>query len=270
MAEAEAAPARPRAKGEDPLTAILEVPFRDATAGERRISMLAKDERPLEDITQGFAELDALIDQLYGRLDELLVIESAPPMPIDALPAEEVNDVDVVEVEENRGQQAGAAADVGPAVPQLQPPSLPPPERPKRQRRNTAQLQAHQSNLLYEDVIWLLAINDGQGALISLERLIVMAEASGDVGEFLEVNKKKLLSLYEGFIGPFTKKPKLQKLEVGMDMPQSYKDNDKIAKVIELVNGKRSIADVIKASPFNALQTCCILNQLRRSALVKI
>lgn len=269
MADAESAP-RKRAKGEDPLNAILEGPLRDSTAGERRAAVMVADARPLDDITHGFAELDALVEQLYRRLDALLVIESAPPMPVE-LPVE-VGDAEVIEIEENAGVTAAAGDTPTLVVPDIQPPSLPPPVAVRRKRNNFSPEQrlAHQANLLYEDVIWLLAINDGQGALISLERLIVMADASGDVAEFLEVNNKKLLSLYEGFIGPFTKTPTPQTLPDGMDMPDGYKRNEKIAKMMALVNGKRTIADLIKASPYTSLQTCCILNQLRRSALVKI
>ena len=270
MAQVEGNLARSTTTSDNSVDGILRIAFADPTAGERRVALIETDPRPLSELTSGFEAFDALANQLYARLDALVVAESAPPMPVE----QEVQDVDEAQVVElgeadtsDAEQQTAQPAD---DLPELPPSSPPPIERIKRQTRNAAELRNHQANLLYEDVIWLLSMNDGQGALISLERLIVLADTSGEIGEFLELNEKKLLSLYEGFIGPFSKTPKLEKMEPGTDMPAWYRDNQKISKVMQLVNGKRAIVDLMRDSPYSSLQTCCILNQLRRSALVKI
>ena len=252
------------------LTAVFETAFADPTAAERRKKALADDGRDAAELSARFSELDALIGELHERLEATLKAEAESVEIIEELDVEEA---DVIEITERLDDHGKTAGEVTPDdVPDLAPPTPPPMEEvgSSRPRRDTLTRKRRQAELLYEDVIWLLAINDGEGALISLERLLVSSAISSDVQGFLEANRTKLLNLYGGYIGPFDKTPKRQKMRKGTDMPDSYKQNSRIAMVLELVDGKRNIKKVIKGSKLTPLETCCILNQLKRSGLIAI
>jgi hypothetical protein len=258
---------------------ILEPAFSDRTV------LAALESGELPGGTNGasmpaFQELEALLEELEARSQA----GTPPPMPSAKSPktplgiaalSEDVADVleaeALIEVEDD---DLGGAAEI--QMESGQPPALvttapPPLERGKRRKLTTALLDRRVAMLLYDDVLWLLAINDGEGALISLERLLVIATPSGDLKEFVDLNEAKLLSLYEGYMGPFDKLVQRVPPHEGMGaMPTAYTGNEKIGNVLNLVDGTSSISKIVAGSPYSQLETCCILNQLRRAALVLI
>ena len=44
----------------------------------------------------------------------------------------------------------------------------------------------------------------------------------------------------------------------------------KVKPILALINGKNDLASLIKQSKFTPLETCCVINQLRRSNVVKL
>ena len=123
-------------------------------------------------------------------------------------------------------------------------------------------------NQLYDDVLWLFSVNDFEAALISLERLMIMSHPEGEVASFVELNASKLLNLYESLIGPFDKIPS-QKPNgaVGLSAMLGYAP---LATTLALVDGQRSITDIIAASEQGALQTSGVLNQLNRAGFISL
>ncbi len=240
----------------------------DPGARARREAALAADPRSPDEVAAPLADLDALIASLTQRLAEL---ERAEAEGIEELDIEEVHDLDeVVEVDpdmivvatDDAGLGADAmtsdGADPGMAAP-----------RKGRRKRAPSDAARQTANLLYEDVLWLLAINDGEGALISLERLLVRGEPSGELKEFLDLNEAKLLNLYEGFIGPFDVVLQRATPSANAEMPTAFTATTRVAALLGRIDGKTSIAKLIKASPYTPLETCCVLSQLRRAGLVK-
>ena len=126
---------------------------------------------------------------------------------------------------------------------------------------------AHAARLLYDDVLWLFSINDGEGALISLERLLILGYVDEEISEFLDLNGEKLLGLYEGYIGPFDKVPtRGDTLPSGM--PQGYLSHGELSDLYALVDGRRTIGDLIDLCERTPLETCAGLEQLHRARLL--
>lgn len=245
------------------LERILGEVLSDPEARKRREEVRAGDPRTDEEIAAIFGDFGLLVDELRARLAVLEAeAERSDETPLE-LAAE-----DVIEI----GELAPADEELAPEAP---PDALPPVPKKKKKRKprkvyspEERRLQA--ASLLYEDVLWLLSVNDGEGALISLERLLVGYEPEGEIKEFLQLNEAKLLNLYEGYIGPFDKVPKKLKLAKGHGMPDAYLAEKRIQKMLKLVNGKSTITKLLKQSKMPPLQACCILNQLRRSGLIEI
>lgn len=123
------------------------------------------------------------------------------------------------------------------------------------------------ARMLYDDVLWLFGINDGEGALISLERLLMMGQIDAEISEFLDLNGEKLLGLYEGYIGPFDKIPMLGDTSPD-SMPQGYLKQGPLSEIYGLIDGERSIGDIIDHCACTPLETCAALEQLNRARVI--
>ncbi len=129
--------------------------------------------------------------------------------------------------------------------------------------------QRKAAELLYEDVLWLFSINDGEGALVSLERMLMLGSLEGEAEEFLRLNGDKLLNLYEGYLGPFTKVPSRGETDIG-HMPIGYLEHGLMKSILDMVDGTRSIDAILQISPFSPLETCAGLEQLRRARILDL
>ena len=125
------------------------------------------------------------------------------------------------------------------------------------------------ARMLYDDVLWLFSINDGEGALISLERLLTIGQIDDEVAEFLDLNGDKLLGLYEGYIGPFDKVI-LRGDTTPESMPTGYLSRGEFDRIYAMVDGQRTIGDMIDASERSPLETCASIEQLHRARLVAL
>ena len=148
-----------------------------------------------------------------------------------------------------------------PAVP-VERPFIPPDPPP-----NDAEKALDQ---LYEDIVWLFAVNDGEGALISLERMLQLGEPSGEAKEFVDGNETKLLQLDEDYMGPFQRWVTRGPMNPYEDMPESYLRQGALAEIYELVAEGKTIQDMLDESPLKPLVTCATLKQLHRSHAVQI
>ncbi|NUN14626.1 MAG: hypothetical protein HUU55_13430 [Myxococcales bacterium] len=122
--------------------------------------------------------------------------------------------------------------------------------------------------LLYEDVIYLFQSSDTEGALISLERLLIVAPANEAIQEFVALNEKKLVDVYERLIGPWTKIPRRN--VDSRAMPTSYLRDAKIEKVARLIDGSTAVEEIFGKVRFGRLEVCCILSQLQRARLIQL
>ena len=120
---------------------------------------------------------------------------------------------------------------------------------------------------LYQDVLTLFSIQDGEGALVSLERLLNIGYLDEEIEDFLALNSAKLVELYESILGPFTKV--VSSGSVGVDeMPTGYLDRGLMRRMYEQVDGVKSIAELISDCTSDQLRACAALEQLHRARLV--
>jgi len=119
---------------------------------------------------------------------------------------------------------------------------------------------------LYDDVLYLFESGDLDGALVSLERLLLLGGRTPEVQEFISLNEAKLLKLYERSIGSFTGAP--QRERRGEAMPMSFLQRPSVATVFNSVNGETTVEQLVEAAGMPPLEVCAVLNQLRRSRLI--
>lgn len=281
------------------IDAILSPVLGAAGARARREMGLKKDTRSQEEVSRTFVDLDALIDAYIAHLQghgapvplpALPVIAKRRPtdgtLPVVAPVVAPVRDLPVdvpsapmealkPELDDFEGVVAEADA---PPIPmpltRPKPKVVPRPPLPEVDVKGPI-IPAGASDttsveLLYQDIIFLVEMDDWGGALISLERLLVMAQLDGQVKVFIDANEVKLLNLYESYLGPFNKVPKFNDHKVDNFMPSAYRRIEKLAALIELIDGKRNMNKLFKVSPYSPLETCSAINQLRRSGIIEV
>lgn len=266
------------------LAATLAGPFSDPEARERRARNLAEDARDSEAVAAIFAPLDTLIASFVARVAELQA-EEAAAIELQAEDVVEVIDergADLVELQSEDDDLAGAAD-----APDAAPPPLAADFDPEATEEIVDELlddvdpvdvtsgrrrhRRQAADLLYEDMLWLLSINDGEGALISLERLLASHPVVGELKQFIELNLQRLLNLYkETIFGSLDKVPLPAATAALTDMPLSYRTGEKLGVMLKLIDGRRDIAKLVEVAPYSPLETCCVVNQLRRSGLITL
>ena len=123
------------------------------------------------------------------------------------------------------------------------------------------------SKRLYQDVLTLFSIQDGEGALISLERLLNIGNLDDEIEDFLRLNGHKLVALYENVLGPFTKIVRHGSVAID-EMPKGYLDRGLLRDVFERVNGQKSIDELLDGLTEERLKACAALEQLHRARLI--
>ena len=296
---APAAPAAPRSPGQEVVLGVVTPALSDLTVAARAESIRKSDSRTDAEVAGRWAHLSPIVEAFYTRLGATLEVAQDPEPAVDPH-AETVGSPAVIDEDEalppDPGELAleadGAASRPGtqqelfsdapeaaPAPPEDEAAALAPAEdessRVDAESHERLQTEGagdgldEAARLLYEDVLWLFEINDGEGALISLERLLTIGQVDPDVAQFLDLNGAKLLALYEDYIGPFDKVP--VRGETTPDaMPAGYLSQGALKQVFEMIDGERSIADLIDASERTPLETCASVEQLHRARLVQL
>lgn len=119
---------------------------------------------------------------------------------------------------------------------------------------------------LYDDVLYLFESGDLDGALVSLERLLLLAGRNPEVQEFISLNEEKLIRLYERALGSFDRKPQRERRTEAM--PMSFLQRPSVAKVYNAIDGNSSMETLMESGAIPALEVCAVLNQLRRARLI--
>jgi len=123
---------------------------------------------------------------------------------------------------------------------------------------------------LYDDIVTLSTLNDWDGVLISLERLLVLARLEDHIKDFVDTNEVKLLSIYETFLKSFSRVPRRLPPAVDNSMPRPFLRAEKIAQVLQMIDGQVTIQEILRRSALTPLETCSALCQLRRAGVVEV
>jgi len=254
---------------------ILAEAFADPRARARREEVAARNGKLPADLRAILSELDAFIERFSERVEAL----GPPPVPVSRpeprvevlTPPDELPETTTVARDEFDAQGA---------------PPLPPPRAPTPPPIPLAKAPPLSSEggliapvpgdhpavqLLHEDVLWLVSINDWGAALVSLERMLVMATITGKLKEFIDVNRAKLLDYYESkVLGPLDKVPTVATRTLDNVMPSGYLRSEKISAVLDLIDGERSLKAILKRSPYTPVETFAALHQLYRAGVIDV
>ena len=256
---------------------------------ERRAALLAEDTDEARGQREQVLELlDLVITTLAARAEEGLdVHDLSGPAPLEPQtivvddwvspeepepePEDEAEDItnevaeDITD-EDDVSEEMSVLADTfetGAATPEVKPRRKPTTETdilPQGVSGWQAEVE-----LLYNDVLRLFALGDTDGALVSLERLLIIAPPNDQLRNFLRLNEPKLMKLYEGVMGPWSNVP--HKVE-NADAPEFFNLHAKFKSILHLVDGRRSLGTILDESYFLPLETCAVLNQLVRAKVI--
>jgi hypothetical protein len=255
----------------DRLLAALDAFLREEEAGARRAAVLA-DTAPLPAETlAALAALDTIIDGLIARArprtgtsQRPKVDVAAPPPVPKAPPPPPPTPVE---------SAATAEAPPPPRPPQRDTTTRPlaradvdgpPPVREPVGARNPT------TQLLYDDVLNLSAINDWDAAFISIERMLVTTKVEGHIKDFVKNNEAHLLGLYEPALKSFGRTPKRRELKVENTMHRAFFGNQKIQEILALVDARLTIKKMFDASKMSKLEVCACLIVLQRAGVIEV
>lgn len=269
-------------KGKTPmLPESLRLALSDTGARKRILEVNQRDKRSLSDIDQRFRDLDRLIEFLVKHRDDPVPLDVSEP----ARRKHEPTDLDLaltpkifsppLETDDDRPEMAPVddspqAASAAREPAKEAPVAKAEPKPPRTWKRPPGSKPVGRVDALLQDVMWLLEIKDGEGMLISLERLLVASHVEGELETFVEENETKLLNVYESYLGPFSKTVKGVRSEDESPMPPAFHNSPKVACISELVREGLTMDSLLKVSPYSALETCCVVSQLRRCGLASL
>lgn len=176
-------------------------------------------------------------------------------------------------------------AGLRPPADELEAPPLPPDVKPRKQTASLPVASAEdavgalvqsrpgsapETHLLHDDIILLSTMGDRDGVIISLERLLVLAKLEDHVRLFVESHEVKLMGLLEASLKSFSLVPKRKPAAVENTMPRVFLRGEKVAGVLPLIDGKVTIAEIIRKSSLTPVETCAVLSQLKRSGLIDV
>ena len=218
----------------------------DELPTDPRVSGLLEALEELDAIVDGSAQI-SLTHELV-EIDELELIEEDPDSEAEAF----------IEAEKQAPEQFARAETIVLSGPDVR--------RKIRLKQSVSPEQMAMN--LYGDVRALFEIGDREGALVSLERLIVVAPLSPQVAAFLGHNEPRLMEYYSNVFGPFNR---LLFVPDGPNpMPQAYFTMDKVKMVWDLIDGARSVQQIIDACDMRTIETCAVISQLVRSTAVEV
>lgn len=122
------------------------------------------------------------------------------------------------------------------------------------------------AELLFDDALRLFRLGDSDGALISLERLLTAMDLNEDLREFIRVNEDRLLALYQAILGPWEKVP--QRCESPEPMPPAFFSAPKVSHMLDRINGRASLDDLMQDQMLTRLETIAVVSQLLRAKAI--
>lgn len=121
---------------------------------------------------------------------------------------------------------------------------------------------------LYEDILTLFELGDQAGAMISIERLLMLSPKAQELDVFLERNESTLKRTYEEYFGSLDRIP--VPLRDGHPIKIPTPDAATVMDILRLVDGRRTLRDVIRLSSLGDLRGLVSLAHLARSGFIEL
>lgn len=214
--------------------------------------------------------IDDRVAALLSALDELdeILAELSP----EALTDELIDEADLEILEDDSEAEAEAFLEAETQAPdqfaRAETIVLSGPEVRRKIRLKQSIMPSHMAGHLYNDVRALFEIGDREGALVSLERLIVVAPIAPQIESFLAHNESRLLDYYHNVFGPFDRVISLP--DDGPNMPPGYFAIEKVQTIWSLIDGMMSVQQLIDASGLRTIEACSVISQLVRANAVDV
>lgn len=122
--------------------------------------------------------------------------------------------------------------------------------------------------LLYEDIVTLFELGDQAGAMVSVERLLMLSPKAHELDIFLERNEATLKKLYEDYFGSFDRI--LVPLRNAHPIKIPTPDAAAVMDVLRLVDGQRTLREVIRLSRLGEVRGLVSLAHLARSGFIEM
>lgn len=121
---------------------------------------------------------------------------------------------------------------------------------------------------LYEDIINLFELGDATGAMISLERLLMLSPSSEETDTFIRKNEQQLLKLYRDLFGSTERVLVPVSGKRPIKIPTS--DAGLVMNVLRYVDGQRSIQKVLEKARLPELRGLMVVAHLARSGFIEV
>ncbi len=122
--------------------------------------------------------------------------------------------------------------------------------------------------MLYEDILTLFELGDQPGAMISIERLLMLSPRAQELDVFFERNESTLKRIYEEYFGSLDRIPVPLRNAHPIKIPTS--DAATVMDILRLVDGQRTLRDVIRLSSLGDLRGLVSLAHLARSGFIEL
>jgi len=240
---------------------------------KRRLRAVTKARRAR--LEQELALLDSVLSRLLDTADTADTATQEKDSALDDMPtAEPVFNEPVVSMDETPGLEHESEMETASPARELTPimemPSeeIGPEERRSLYRENLIDLSPptegweQQDEILFDDALRLFRLGDSEGALVSLERLLLTSNLNEDLSEFIVANEDRLVDLYETRFGSFHYIAEVA--EDGEPMPPTFRSEPKVVSVLDAVNGVRTYDEIMNAMDLSRLEVVMVLSQLLR------
>lgn len=122
--------------------------------------------------------------------------------------------------------------------------------------------------MLYEDVVTLFDLGDQPGAMISVERLLMLSPQAEELDLFFERNESTLKRIYEEYFGSLDRIPIPLRNAQPVKIPTP--DAGTVMNILRMVDGQRTLRDVLRLSPLGHLRGLICLAHLARSGFIEL
>lgn len=122
--------------------------------------------------------------------------------------------------------------------------------------------------MLYEDILTLFELGDQPGAMTSIERLLMLSPKAQELEVFLERNESTLKRIYEEYFGSLDRIAVPLRNEHPIKIPTP--DAATVMNILRLVDGQRTVRDVIRLSKLGDVRGLVALAHLARSGFIEL
>ncbi len=126
------------------------------------------------------------------------------------------------------------------------------------------QVWTERHDRLYEDILWLFRVGDNEGALVSLGRLLDVAEKTPELQRFLDINEPKLIGLYERLLGAFDQPVKVPETGIG---DRYFWNLQEAQALLRMGRDAGSMAALLERSVLTRIKTLSLAHRFHREGL---